>query len=305
MEHPKKILITGGTGLIGTRLSKLLFDRGYEVCHLTRRKKTHGTQSFVWNIEQHYIEPGALAGVHTIINLAGEGVADKPWSEERKEQLLTSRTKSTRLLYDELKMGNHKVKAFISASGIAYYGVEDNGRPYTEEDKAGSDFMARLTQKWEAEIDKVGELMRVCKIRTGVVLSTKGGALPKLAEPVKWYVGAPFGTGNQYMNWIHIDDLCAMYIRMIEDETLHGAYNGVAPNQSTNREFTQALARTLKKPLWLPAVPEFALKLMVGEMSYILLKAGRGSAEKIEQTGFKFTFPDLDGALSSLLTQDR
>jgi uncharacterized protein len=305
MEYPKKILITGGTGLIGTRLSKLLFDRGYEVCHLTRKKKTHGTQSFVWSIDQHYIEPGALAGVHTIVNLAGEGIADKPWTEERKALLLSSRTKSTRLLYDELKMGNHKVKAFISASGINYYGVEDNGRPYTEADKAGSDFLARLTEKWEQEIDKVGELMRVCKVRTSTVLSNKGGALPRLAEPVKWYVGAPLGNGNQYMNWIHIDDLCGLYIRLIEDETQHGAFNGVAPQKVTNREFTQAVARILKKPLWLPSAPEFALKLLVGEISYILLKGGSASSEKVEQSGFKFTFPELDGALRALLTSGR
>lgn len=302
MDHPKKVLITGGTGLIGTRLTKMLFDRGYQVCHLTRKKKTYGTQSFVWSTDQHYIEPGAFAGVQTIVHLAGEGVADKPWTEQRKEELLASRTKSTRLLYDELKMGNHKVKAVISASGIAYYGVEDDGRLLTEDRQPGSDFLARLTQKWEAEVDRIGELMRVCKIRTGLVLSNKGGALPKLAEPVRWYVGAPLGTGNQYMNWIHIDDLCEMYIRMIEDETLRGAFNAATPSPLSNREFTKAIARVLKKPLWLPAVPEFILKMLVGEMSYILLKGGRVSSEKVERTGFKFSFPDLDGALRALLT---
>lgn len=303
MEHSKKILITGATGLIGTRLSKLLFDRGYEVCHLTRKKKTHGgTQSFVWNIDQHYIEPGAFAGVHTIVHLAGEGIADKPWTDARKEVLLTSRTKSTRLLYDELKLGNHKVKTVIAASGINYYGVEDRGQPYREDDPAGKDFMADLTRKWEAEEDKLAELVRVCKVRTSTVLTKKGGALPKLAEPIKWYVGAPLGNGNQYMNWIHIDDLCALYIHLIEDETLRGAFNGVSPNPVSNREFTQVLARVLKKPLWLPAVPEFALKLMVGELSYILLKGGRASSDKIEHTGFKFAFPDLEGALRALVS---
>jgi uncharacterized protein len=301
MEHPKKILITGGTGLIGTRLSKMLFDRGYEVCLLTRKKKTHGTQSFVWNIDQHYIEPGAFAGVQAIVHLAGEGIADKPWTEARKEVLLTSRTKSTRLLYDELKLGNHKVKAVICASGINYYGVEDQSQPYREEDPAGKDFLADLTRKWEAEEDKLAELVRVCKVRTSTVLSKKGGALQRLAEPVRWYVGAPLGSGEQYMNWIHIDDLCAIYIRLIEDETLRGAYNAVTPTPVTNREFTQALARVLKKPLWLPAVPEFALKLIVGELSYILLKGGRASADKIERTGFKFSFPDLEGAMRALL----
>lgn len=302
MDHPKKVLITGGTGLIGTRLTKMLFDRGYQVCHLTRKKKTYGTQSFVWSIDQHYIEPGAFAGVQTIVHLAGEGVADKPWTEQRKEELLASRTKSTRLLYDELKMGNHKVKAVISASGIAYYGVEDDGRLLTEDRQPGSDFLARLTQKWEAEVDRIGELTRVCKIRTGLVLSSKGGALPKLAEPVRWCVGAPLGTGNQYMNWIHIDDLCEMYIRMIEDETLRGAFNAVTPSPHSNREFTKAIAHVLKKPLWLPAVPEFVLKMLVGEMSYILLKGGKVSSEKIERTGFKFSFPDLNDALRALLT---
>ena len=301
MEHPKKILITGATGLIGTRLSKMLFDRGYEVCHLTRKKKTHGTQSFVWSIDQHYIEPGAFAGVHTIVHLAGEGIADKPWTEERKAVLLASRTKSTRLLYDELKLGNHKVKAVIAASGINYYGVEDTGKPYREDDPAGPDYLAKLTQKWEAEEDRLAELVRVCKVRTSTVLSNKGGALPRLAETVKWYVGAPFGTGSQYMNWIHIDDLCSLYIWLIENETLSGAFNAVAPNPVTNREFTQALGRVLKKPLWLPAVPEFVMKLLVGDMAYILLKGGSASSEKIEQTGYKFKFPDLEEAIRAAM----
>jgi uncharacterized protein (TIGR01777 family) len=207
------------------------------------------------------------------------------------------------LLYDELKLGNHKVKAVIAASGINYYGVEDRSQPYHEEDPAGADFLAKLTRQWEAEEDRLGELVRVCKLRTSTVLSKKGGALSKLAEPVKWYVGAPLGSGDQYMNWIYMDDLCAMYIHLIEDETLRGAFNAVSPNPVTNREFTQVLARVLGKPLWLPAVPEFALKLMLGEMAYIILKGGKASSDKIEQTGFKFTFPDLEGALRASLTR--
>ena len=287
--------------MIGTRLTELLQQKGYDVAHVGRSKKKRFIESFTWNIDQHYIEPGALIGVNAIIHLAGAGVADKPWTEKRKEEILLSRIRSTRLLYDELKLGNHHVRVLVCASAIGYYGVEDDGNVLTEQSKPGVDFLADVTRRWEAEADKISEFVRVCKIRTGIVLSTKGGALPKIVAPVNWFVGSPLGTGNQFMNWIHIDDLCAMYIRMIEDDSLSGAYNAVAPNPVTNRELTKTVARVLKKPLILPAVPAFALKFVLGEMAYIVLRGGKVSSEKIQRKGFTFAFTDLEHALRNLL----
>jgi uncharacterized protein (TIGR01777 family) len=301
MEAAKKVMITGASGLIGTRLTEMLRQKGYQVSHLSREKKNGSVKTFAWNIGQHYIEPGALAGVDAIIHLAGAGVADKPWTEDRKEEILLSRTKSTRLLFDELRKANHHVKVFVSASGIAIYGVEDKGKAFKEDDALGDDFLADVTKQWEAEADKISEFTRVCKIRTGLVLSNKGGALPRIALPVKLFVGAPLGNGNQYMNWIHIDDLCAMYIAMIENDSLHGAYNGVAPGPVDNKTFTRAIADVLHKPLWLPAVPAFLLKLILGEMAYIVTKGGKMSSEKIQNTGFHFQFTDLHLALKNVL----
>jgi uncharacterized protein (TIGR01777 family) len=200
-----------------------------------------------------------------------------------------------------LKKDNHQVKCFVCASGVGYYGVEDNGKMLTEQGKPGTDFLADVTRQWEAEADRINELMRVCKLRTGFVLSDKGGALPELAAPVKWFVGAPLGSGNQYINWIHIDDLCGIYIQMIDNDSMQGAYNGVAPGPVTNREFTKVVASVLGKPLILPAVPSFVLNIIVGEMAYLVLKGGAASGEKVRHAGFNFKFTELKSALSDLM----
>jgi uncharacterized protein len=301
MANTKNILITGASGLIGTRLTAMLQQRGHQVSYLGRGKKDGPVRSFTWSIDQRHIEANAFDGIDTIVHLAGAGVADKSWTAKRKEEIMNSRTHSTRLLYDELKKGGHQVTSFIGASGIAYYGVEESQKPHTEDELPASDFLAVVTQKWEEEEDRIGELMRVCKIRTGIVLSNNGGALPKLSLPVKLLVGAPLGTGDQMMNWIHIDDHCALYVRAIEDASMQGAYNGVSPAPVTNREFTKAIARTIRRPLWLPAIPAFVMKLLLADMAYIVLKGGAVSSAKVEREGFKFRFTELDKALDDLL----
>jgi uncharacterized protein len=302
MATSKKVLITGASGLVGTHLTKMLLDRGYEVAHLGRERRAGPARSFTWNVDQYIIEPGALDDVNAIIHLAGAGVADKPWTEKRKAEILNSRTRSTRLLYDELKRGNHKLDVFISASGIAYYGFEDSIVPHSEEDPHGEDYLADVTVKWEAEVDRIGELTRVCKIRTGIGLSEKGGALPMIMQPVKLFVGSPLGSGEQMMNWIHIDDLCGIYIRALEDESFRGAYNAVAPNPVTNKEFTKAIARAIHKSLWLPAVPSFVMKILLGDMAYIVLKGGAVSSKKVQREGYAFKYTRLDDALNNLLS---
>lgn len=302
MENVKNILITGGSGLIGTRLTELLLSKGYQVSCLGRTIKTQHVKTFLWNIDEQRIEENAFLNVHTIIHLAGAGISDKRWTQKRKQEILESRTKSTRLLKDELNKRTHHIKNFISASAIGYYGFEDYEKEFVESDKPGKDYTAKVTHEWENEVDKIATLgLRVVKIRTGIVLSNQGGALTKLARPIKLMAGAPLGSGKQYLSWIHIDDLCNIYIKGIEDNSMEGAFNAAAPNPVTNKMFTQVLAKVLHKPLFLPNVPAFVLKLIVGEMAEIVINGAKVSSNKIQKAGFNFQFKTLQSALNNLL----
>ncbi len=302
MENVKKILITGGSGLIGTRLTELLLSKGYQVSCLGRTIKTQHIKTFLWNIDEQRIEENAFLDVHTIIHLAGAGISDKRWTQKRKQEILESRTKSTRLLKDELNKRTHHIKNFISASAIGYYGFEDYGKEFVESDKPGKDYTAKVTHEWENEVDKIATLgLRVVKIRTGIVLSNHGGALTKLATPINLMAGAPLGSGKQYISWIHIDDLCNIFIKGIEDNSMEGAYNAAAPNPVTNKNFTQVLAKVLHKPLFLPNVPAFVLKIILGEMAEIVLNGSLISSKKIQDAGFRFQYKTLESALRDLL----
>lgn len=300
------VLITGGSGLIGKRLTELLLQQGHRVSHLGRTKHDGSVKSFTWNIDQRQIEPEALQGIDAIVHLAGAGIADKPWTDERKREILESRTNSTRLLYDELKKGSHTVKTFISASAMGYYGFENQEEIFKEENPPGKDFQALVAQQWEKEVDTLGALgIRVVKIRTGIVLSEKGGALKELMRPVKFYVGAPLGSGDQYMSWIHIDDHCGIFVKTMEDQKMEGVYNSVAPNPTTNRAFTNAIAKTIHKPLFLPPIPSFVLKFLLGEMAELVLYGNRVSADKIHQAGYEFKFEYVEDALQDLLQEEK
>jgi uncharacterized protein len=298
----KNILITGASGLIGTRLTQLLLDQGYQVAHLSRNHQRSKARIYLWDINKKQIDPHAFEGIDTIIHLAGAGIADKPWTDERKWEILKSRTESTKLLFEELRNHKHSVKTFISASAIGYYGFEDYEKLHKENDESGTDFLANVVRQWEAEIDRITELnIRVVKIRIGIVLDANQGALKELVKPVKYYAGAPLGTGDQYVSWIHLEDLVAIFMKAIQDETMQGAYNGVAPHPVTNRELTKAIATQLGKPLFLPAVPEFVLKVLLGEMANLVLKGNKVSSEKIQQAGFKFQYENVEKALANLL----
>ena len=201
-------------------------------------------------------------------------------------------------MYDALKKGNHNVKTFVSASAIGYYGLDDKDGFFQEDDKQGKGFLAEVVHQWEEFVDQISTLgIRVVKIRNGVVLSEKGGALKELIKPVKFYVGAPLGRGTQVLSWIHLDDLCRIFMRAIEDESMQGIYNGVAPNPVTNRDFTHRLAESIKRPIILPPIPSFVLKLLLGEMAGLVLKGVKVSSQKIQSTGFTFKFDKLDDAL--------
>jgi uncharacterized protein len=297
------ILITGASGLIGSRLTEILSEKGYHVFHLSRSKKNgNNFKSFVWNVERKEIDPEALKNIDTIIHLAGAGIADKRWTDDRKKEIVESRTQSTKLLFDTLKLTQHGVKNFISASAIGYYGFEDNERLFTETDEPGKDFLATVVKKWEDEVDRIELLnIRVVKIRVGIVLSEKGGALKEMVRPVKLLAGAPLGSGKQNISWIHLDDVCSIFVKAVEDNKMKGAYNGVAPGPVSNRELTKRIARVLNKPMILPAVPAFVLKVMFGEMAVLVLFGNKVSGEKIQRTGFQYKFTNLDEALINLL----
>ncbi|MCA8831409.1 TIGR01777 family oxidoreductase [Hymenobacter pini] len=296
----RKVLITGGTGMIGTRLAEMLIDGGYEVALLSRTPGSGRFRSFRWDPTAGTIDEAAVPYADYIINLAGSSVSDGKWTQERKREILSSRLAGTQLMARELAKQNHHVQAFISASAIGIYGDRDDQIVTEETAPAPGDFLAEVCQRWEAAAQGVTEYgIRTAIFRIGIVLSPEGGALVPLARTVKLMAGAPLGSGKQYMSWIHLDDLCRLFIQALEQPQWAGIYNAVSPNPVTNQEFTKTLAEVLHRPLVLPKVPEFGLKLVMGEMSEIVLASQRVSAEKTLQQGFRFEYPQLRGALES------
>lgn len=297
----QKVLITGASGLIGTRLTEHLLQKGYQVVHLGRQSRQQPVPCFTWDIAKGYVDPQALQEVSSVIHLAGAGVADKRWSAARKKEILESRTLSTRLLFETLNTTRHEVKNFIAASAIGYYGFANSTQLFEESAPAGNDFLASVVKAWEVEIDQIEKLaIRVVKIRIGIVLSNRGGALQEMARPVRFGFGAALASGKQMMSWIHEEDLMRIFLMGLENENMQGAFNAVAPEPVSNAAFTKKLAQNLKRQLWLPPVPGFALKLMLGEMADLVIHGSRISSQKIIDAGFRFSFPDLDSALSNL-----
>jgi uncharacterized protein (TIGR01777 family) len=299
------ILITGGTGLTGKALGQALLEKGYNVIILSRqenKKSAVANLSYAtWNVEQQTIDKDAIIQSDYIIHLAGAGVADKRWTKKRKQEIVDSRVNSCKLIVDSLKTIPNKVKAVVSASAIGWYGADPvipNPSPFTEDAPADKEFLGVTCKLWEESIEPVTELgIRQVKFRIGIVLSNEGGALKEFRKPLQFGVAAILGNGKQIISWIYIDDLVNMYIAAIENENMNGVYNAVAPNPVSNKELTLQLARTRKK-FFIPLhVPSFVLKVMLGEMSIEVLKSATVSAEKIQQAGFVFNFPDLSSAL--------
>jgi uncharacterized protein len=297
----KHILLTGGTGLIGKHLTHLLLDQGYTVSHLSRSKgKDVRVKTYLWDVNKGKIDEACVDGVDIIVHLAGTNVAGKRWTDERKKDILESRTKSIALIYDLLKKKNHSVQAVISASGSGYYGDRGN-ELLTENSTSGNDFLAEVCKEWEVAVDQGAELgLRIVKFRTGVVLDKKGGALPQLAAPVKWCVGSPLGDGEQWVPWIHWHDVVKLYLYAIMHSKLDGVYNMAAPNPVTNKQFVKAVAKQLHRPLWAPNVPAFMIKLLFGEMSAMVLGSTKASSKNIIDHGFKFDFTKIEDALKEI-----
>lgn len=304
MKMKEKVLITGGSGLIGRKLTDLLLQQSYEVMHLSRSKNNNtGVKTFLWNYETGFIEDGALEKIDHIVHLAGENIGGGRWTKARKKKILESRIKSTELLFTEIKKKNSQIKSFISASGISVYGTRTVEQIFNEENtpehsSLTNDFAAEVVFEWEKSADLFSSICRVVKIRTGIVLDIKGGALKKMYTPVKWKIGSALGSGKQFIPWIHIDDICNMYLFALKN-SVSGAFNGVSGESVTNKQFTKILGKVSGNRVWLPNVPVFLLRILFGEMASIVLEGSRISNEKIKKEGFVFKYETLDPALKS------
>lgn len=294
----EKVLITGGSGLIGRRLSFLLKSRGYEVRILSRSNNPKNNyKTFVWNVSEQYINDSAFEGLTHIIHLAGAGIADKRWSEKRKKEIIASRVASTNLLYNTVKRLKTPLNSFISASATGYYGAVTSETIFEEKDKPAKDFLGKVCSLWEDSIFQFNEIkIRTVALRTGIVLSKDGGALKKMKTPII----TSLGNGKQYMPWIHIDDLCELYIKAIEDQEFKGAFNAVSSEHISNLSFSKKISKIFNHPFLAIGAPSFILQIVFGEMSTIILNGSRISANKIKQAGFKFKFENLEKALKNL-----
>jgi uncharacterized protein (TIGR01777 family) len=294
----EKVLITGGSGLIGRRLSFLLKSRGYEVRILSRSNNPKNNyKTFVWNVSEQYINDSAFEGLTHIIHLAGAGIADKRWSEKRKKEIIASRVASTNLLYNTVKRLKTPLNSFISASATGYYGAVTSETIFEEKDKPAKDFLGKVCSLWEDSIFQFNEIkIRTVALRTGIVLSKDGGALKKMKTPII----TSLGNGKQYMPWIHIDDLCELYIKAIEDQEFKGAFNAVSSEHISNLSFSKKISKIFNYPFLALGAPSFILQIVFGEMSTIILNGSRISANKIKQAGFKFKFENLEKALKNL-----
>ncbi|GLU44081.1 TIGR01777 family oxidoreductase [Allomuricauda sp. NBRC 101325] len=304
-----RVLITGATGLVGQAIVKVLQHKGIPINYLTTSKEKISSdedfQGYYWNPSKGEIDLDCFKDVQAIINLAGSSIA-KRWTPSNKKKILSSRVDSLATLKKGMeKAGAQEVECFVSASAIGIY--PDSTSNYYDEDSKAIDggFLGKVVTKWEAEADTFKALgLDVAKVRIGLVLSDKDGALPKMAMPIKNFVGAPIGSGNQWQSWIHIDDLAQMFVFIIENN-LSGVFNGVAPNPVTNTKLTQKLAEILDRPLWLPNVPEFLLKAVLGKMSTLLLASHRVSSKKIEEEGFTFQYSNICLALNQIYVENK
>jgi len=297
------VLVTGGTGLIGKRLCEKLKDAGFDVAILSQvRYNKSEFPIFYWNWQKEEMDEIAIKNSDFIIHLAGANIAGNRWSPERKKLIVDSRVKSAAFLHRKIKELNISPKAFISASAVGYYGAITTHKVFREVDTPANDFLGMTCQLWEEASAKAFDpRIRTVQLRTGVVLTPSGGALAKMMQPIKLGFGAALGSGKQSMPWIHVDDLCAMYIKAISDVKMHGAYNATSPNNETSKTMTKAIAKSMGKWIWLPNIPGFILKIIFGEMAEMFLFGSKVSSTKILDTGFEFRYPKLKDALRDLM----
>jgi uncharacterized protein len=299
-----RVLITGATGLIGKEIVKLCLKNSIQVNYLTTSKskisKDINYQGFYWNPKTDDIDSDCFKDVEAIIHLAGATVS-KRWTSNYKKEILLSRLQPTKLLVETLKKYPNQVKQVISASAIGIY-PHSISNYYDEENSSGDHtFLSQVVKQWESAVDEFSDLnVSVSKIRIGLVLSNKGGALPELVKPIKLGLGAAFGLGNSWQSWIHINDLSRLFVYVLNNQ-LSGVYNAVAPNPVSNEDLTKLCAKALHKPLFLPNIPKFFMKLVLGDMHTLLFLSQRVSSKKIEEAGFEFKYHHLEPALKDLL----
>ena len=299
-----RILIAGATGLIGKELVEECLDLGIKIHYLTTRKNKlenkEEYQGFYWNPSKEIIDDAAFKGVSAIINLAGASVS-KRWTSSYKKEILSSRTQTANLIYNTLKKLEHSVAYYISASGISIYPSSFTNLYQETSNEEAQTFLGEVVKSWETAADQFSDLnIKVAKVRTGIVLSEKGGALQQMVKPIKLSVGAPLGSGEQWKSWIHINDMARLYIYILKNQ-LTGVYNAVSPNPVTNKKMTHIIAHYYDKPLWLPNIPKFMITILLGEMGSIALESQLVSSEKIVKEGFQFQFVNLENALEDLL----
>jgi uncharacterized protein len=303
----KTILITGGTGLVGKALTEKLLANNYKVIILSRSNRTRtdnkNIEYAVWDVKNFSIDIGAVQKADAIIHLAGAGVMDKKWTEAYKKEIEESRTLSSKLIVDTLKNNTHKVKTIISASAIGWYGADKiDNHFFTEDEKAEDQYLGIVCKKWEDSITAASAFgIRLCKMRTGIVLSKLGGAYVEFRKTLAFGVASILGNGKQMISWIHIDDLCNQFIFALENENMEGSYNAVSPRPMSNKALTLAIAKIMCPKFFIPIyVPTFILKIMLGARSIEILKSSTVSCKKIEQAGYKFLFPTVTEAINNL-----
>ena len=300
-----KVLITGATGLIGTELVSLLLQNGISVNYLTTSKNKIVNElnynGFYWSPEQGIIDENCLMGVDSIINLAGANIS-KRWTNSYKQEIIESRLLSSALLFKAIKNNPNQVKQIVSASGTSIYPNSDKVIYDENSTQVNNSFLGNVVVKWEESTDKFTSLgLKVCKLRTGIVLSTKGGALVEMLKTIKIGLGSSFGSGKQIQTWIHIHDIASLYYFAIKND-LDGVYNAISPNPVSNEELTCTIAKVLKKPLFMPNIPKFIMKLILGEMHELLFENRNLSAKKIIDKGFVFKYKTIDEALKNIFT---
>lgn len=299
------IVIAGGTGLVGSRLLDLIDSTKYKIIVLTRSPKAaHGSISYAkWDTTTGYVDPIVLKADH-VINLAGAGIADQRWTKSRKKLLINSRVDTTTLLYRTFDTNHVRLKSYIGASAIGYYGDRDDEK-LTETAVAGNDFLSECCVLWESAHHQMEQISTATSIlRIGIVMSTNGGAFSKIHPPMKFGMANYFGNGKQYYSWIHIDDLCHMIIYLIQNPEGHKTYNAVAPDPDTNKVFIQKIKKGLKSLAIVAPAPEFALKLMLGEMSKVVLNSTRVYPKQISNTSFEYRYPLLEDAVQDIVESE-
>ena len=298
------VLITGATGVVGKEIVKLCLLKNIQVHYLTtdssKLKQEENCKGFYWNPKQNEIDEACFKDVDAIIHLAGATIS-KRWTASYKKEILDSRVQVTKFLFESLKKQDHKVTEFIGASAIGLY--PDSLTNYYDETYKGvsQSFLGDVIWQWESAMDSFSVLgINVGKIRIGLVLAKDGGALPQIIKPIRFGVGAPFGTGQHWQSWIHVNDLARLFLFVLKHQ-LEGVYNGVAPNPVTNVEFTKTIAKTLNRPLILPNIPKNIMQLVLGEMHLLLFESQRVSSKKVEDLGFEFKYHHLQPALQDLI----